>query len=206
MHATHFDSYALGAEADADEGLFARYWAWIKAKLTELLTLPAKIRGLRQEALGTKIVADARGLTSMSSTLSMSSSTLSGMIATADAVAAKIKTWLPKFQAAEAEAGSLSGLGVAPILILGVMGMAALAYIAVKGAGLLKDYALQRQIVDGAKAKLYSMGEAQALIKAGTTPTFAETAGAGVATALAPIGLALAGVLALVAYQRFGAR
>ncbi len=205
MHATHFATLEADT-TDADEGLFARYWTWIKARLSELLALPAKIRGLRQEALGAKIVADARGLTSMSSTLSTSSSTLSGMIATADAVAAKIKTWLPKFRAAEAEAGSLSGLGIAPILILGVMGMAALAYIAVKGAGLLKDYALQKQVIDGVKGKLYSIGEGQALIKAGATPTFAETAGAGVATALAPIGLALAGVLALVAYQRFGAR
>lgn len=194
-------------DTSTDAGIFATYWAKVKGYVNELLALPARIRGLRQEALGAKILADAKGATSIARTLSTSSTSLSGMLATAEAVVAKIRTWLPHWQRQESST-SLSGLGILPVLIIAPLAVAALAYVATNGLGLLKDYAIQTKVVaeaiTGLKSGAYTVDQAAGLIKGSAPPPpksalqiLMEESGAKY------IGLAVAGILGLVLYQRY---
>jgi hypothetical protein len=181
-----------------DKGLFESYWDRVKAFIPELLALPAKIRGLRQEALGYQIVAKQRALTTHANALGASATKLSGMASVADSIKARIQKYLPFWRKQE------SGLSL-PILIP-IVALSALAVVAVQGLSLLKDYAAQRAIVEDVKGKFLTLAEAQALTGSMPKPKgggiFGTLFGEGLEDSMKYIGLGVAGVLAFVLYQR----
>jgi hypothetical protein len=79
-------------------------------------------------------------------------------------VSDKIRRYLPDWMsAAQSENVQVSNLGALPLIILGVASMAALAYVAVRGLGLLKEVSTERRLLEDLEKGLLSTQQAVAL-------------------------------------------
>ncbi len=181
--------YVLGAET-GDEASFWNAWPWIKKRITTLRNLPAELTRKQHVIAVSAAAAGKAGDTKTQQALKASVLRLGIMLTTADKIKATIDEWLPKWQQVEAkESGTaLSGW---TLIVLGVAGIAAAAWVAYAGAGLLSEYANEKRIVADVEAGRLTITQAQTLIKAGQKPTTAEAFAGGLAGAAVPIAIVL---------------
>jgi hypothetical protein len=183
-------AYVLGAET-GDETSFWNAWTWIKSRINALRSLPAELTAKQHEVAIKAAAAGQAGDKKTQEALKASIMRLGVMARTADQVKATIDEWLPKWTQAEAGAGSVSGLGLPVALILGAAGIAAAAWVAYAGAGLLAQYTQEKSILADVEAGKLTMEQAAALIKATKSPTAAEAFAGGFAKAAIPIAIVL---------------
>lgn len=173
-----YSDFAL--EQEQTVSTFSSYWNKVKTFIPTLISLPTKIAGLKQEALGWSIKTKNE---SLKKSFKESSARLSSMYTIAIAVKEKIDKYLPHWQSQEKSSG-MSGFGLIPLLVLGAVAMGALAYVSVKGLALLKQYSREKEILDSLKSKALSLTEATALIREVKEKTVGEGIGVGIASAL----------------------
>jgi len=168
------NSYAM---LGADEGYFETYWNELKAYIQELLGLPVAIQKRRFELAKIAGLAYQKGKTTEMQAAVDSLKRINAMAEPAHTISQKIRAYLPDWLAAEKQSSSqpMSGLGFIPLIAMGVAAAAALAYVAVQGLSLLKEYKSESVIIEDLKAKTLTIEEAKALIRA-TKPVGAMTA------------------------------
>lgn len=187
-------------------GTFTSYWNKIKSFIPDLLTLPGKIRGLQQEALGWAIKTKNEALKSQ---FKASSNRSLSMYDIAVDIKNKINSYLPNWQSQEKASGAsgMWGFGIIPALIIGAVALGALAYVSVKGLSLLKQYQSEKSIMSDLKSKAISLEEAKTLIhetgRVSTGPTFVESITEKLTTPLMIPLLIGGGILAFMMVSKF---
>lgn len=202
------NEYAMLGE---EEGTFEKYWAELKAYIQELLGLPVAIQKRRYELAKIAGLAYQKGKMTEMQTAVDSLKRINAMADPAMNIAVKIRKYLPDWLSAEKQSASqpMSGLGFIPLLVMGVAAAGALAYVAVQGLSLLKEYKAESVIIEDLKAKTLTIDEAKALIKAtkpvGAMTAVAEQFGGSIAYALIPVIIG-GGVLAAWKFGLFSRR
>lgn len=185
-----------------DQGMLASYWDQVKQFMSDLVALPSNIQQSRTDLAQIMGVAYQKGDTDTYQQAVDSLNRLNAMVDTANSVAQKINDYAPQWMQAEqqqAQSSGMSGLGFIPLLVLGVAAAAALAYVAVQGLSLLKQYESENNLIADLKAKSITLEQAKTLIQAGkpvsAAETFASTLGGGISKALIPVFLLGGGFL-----------
>jgi len=174
-------------------------WEQVKSKIGAMQRLPGDIEQKKGEVI---VMARQPAVTSLPNdhpTRIEFRKVLAHLITMkeeANTVAAKISRYLPDWRSA---AGETQGLGAIPI-VLGVAAAGALAYVAVKGLELLKQYKQEMDVFESLKAKTLSLSEARGLILATKPPALIE-AGVGLGAGIALVPVLLSG---LVLFWFFG--
>jgi len=171
---------------------FAGYWAKVKNYINDLIALPQRVAALDariftlQKSIARRTDMPAAQRKSLIFELGKSAPRIGPMKETAIAIASRIQNYLPQWRA-YAQTQSGSALGFAPVLAAAAF--AALAYVAVQGLGLLKEYKSEKAIIDAVEAKTLTVEQAAALIKESKTKTMGTSIGEGISKALVPIAL-----------------
>lgn len=176
------------------------YWFTVKSYIKDMINLPVKILQLRKA--NEKLLASKNISQEDKSKLILSMARLKPMQVNAEAIRAKIDEHLPSWQKAESSSSSVKGFGIIPLLVLGVAAASALAYIAVTGISLLKQYKQEEAIMQQVANKTLTITEAQSLIKSvKSSGGFMESFGSSLG---GNIGLILGiGILAVGGYYLY---
>ena len=190
---------------DAEDSLFYTYWSKVKNKISDMQNLPYSI--LRQIAAVKGIqdkTKDKAGRVRDWVTYNKSYDSLkrlNAMLPSSIDVKNKIDKWLPTWtKKYEGEKSSPPQLGFLQYVIIGTVAMAALAFVAVKGLSLLKEYELEKRTIESVEAGRISLEQAKEIVGAakpvGITEGLTRGITAGVSSALTPI-LLVGGALVL---------
>lgn len=184
----------------ADEASSESYWNQIKDSLKDLLNLPVMIQKRRYELAKIAGLAYQKGKMAEMQAAIDSLKRINAMADPAHTISQKIRSYLPKWTAANEETAPMSGLGFWLAATMGVAAVAALAYVATYGLALLSEYKSESVIIEDLKAKTLTIEEAKALIKAtksvGAMTALTEQFGGNLAYTLIPVLLAGGAVLA----------
>lgn len=172
----------------ADTYSFWNYWSTVKGYINQIYAVGSKFANLQSRSLQLRIRAKKVDPT-LERQLANSSAAILNYQSTWDSVRQMIDKYLSSWQKAEVEStvshpitsyggGTVNGLGLIPLLVIGGAGLAAIAYVATTGMQLLKDYESSKNILDSLEKKLITTEQAVSLTTATTqAPTFGTTMG-----------------------------
>lgn len=166
----------------ADTYSFWNYWNTVKDSIYKIYALGGKYSTLQSRAADLRARAKSVDAT-LETQIAQQSSVIANSQSIWDSVRSMIDQYLSYWQSADAssttidhpistyEGGTVQGLGLIPLLIIGGAGLAAIAYVATTGMQLLSDYETQKGILDALEKKLITTEQAVSLTKAGTART-----------------------------------
>jgi len=141
---------------------FEKSWNKIKNSLRELLGIQDNLENKIDEVTKLVKIAMAAGDEKTAIALRFRRAKLFRMRPIASEVTTKTKVFLPKWQKAVNED---KGLGIVFAVAIGLAGVAAASYVAVKGMKLLKDFKRESVIIDRLRDKTLTAEQAKGLIK-----------------------------------------
>ena len=141
---------------------FNTYWNAMKGKVAEIYATGLRISTYQQRIAIAQQKAWKAGNLNAGGALDLELQKVDDDLQKWWKVKTALDTWLPKFMQIErqqADEAKTSGVGVIPALILGVTGIAALAYIVNTGLALVQDYQFKMQLTQDVIDKKISTGQ-----------------------------------------------
>jgi hypothetical protein len=149
---------------------FNSYWTALKQKISDLQGLGAKIMqhfqkiSMAQQKLIARDGPNVPGVQVLADELNKISDDLQKW----STVKQYLDNWMPKFMEIEKAQNAEKGLGIIPALILGVSGIAALAYCVNVGLALLQDYNFKMNLTQDVIDQKISSGQYKDIVSADT--------------------------------------
>lgn len=156
---------------------FWNKWGLIKNKIAEILSLPQKFLDIKN--VYAQLHSRAMKVSGpLASQISRNVAKVDRYQQESIGVSNKIRSWLPTWIQAEnvyqGEEHPLSRtysttLGVAPVIVIGAVGMAVLGYVTIRGLRLIKEYNIEKQVLEDVRHGVIKAEEAAKIISPGTT-------------------------------------
>ena len=162
-------------------------WEKIKSRINEIRNIGPKYKVLRSKYV---ILRNrARDVKTGAAEITDSLLSVGTKLNLWEQVVSKINTWLPKWESAESD--SDKGVGLLPIVLLGLGGISALAFVAINGLRLIKEYKNDEKVFIMIEDKIISAEQAAGIFKGRTSagPLAEITQNIGTVAALAVTGI-----------------
>lgn len=140
---------------------FSQYWNALKGNINELYALGPKIATYFQKISVVQQKLLAQGNTQLAEAMGDELKKIADDMQKWSKVKEYLDTWVPKFVLAEKEYVSPTGqaLGALPLIVFGVAGIAALAFLVNSGLALLQDYAYKTQLTQAVIEQKITTGQ-----------------------------------------------
>lgn len=181
--------------------IFFDSWNTIKSYISDILAVGPSINESRAQWNDLRLRAIAAGdKDTLINVITPNLLALNDMSTTYNSVKSYIDKWWSSWVEAETPSSGFGSLGFIPILVFGVAGIAAAAYVATNGMELLKNYEIQKQVLSDVENKIITAEQAKGIISSANVPTSSSalmtSLGGSIGTYVG-IGIAALGIIYL---------